>query len=296
MKASVTQRLAIATIFTAAGQAMALDYPATEKHPVSDTFFGTTVAEDYRWLENGKDPAVHEWGVRQMKLTREVLDAMPILPTLRSELKAMYESSPVRYGGMRLSGAFFAMKRQPPKNQPFLVVMKGVGDVKSERVLIDPNTLDKGGTTAIDWYAPSLDGKYVAVSLSKNGSEDGSAHVIDVATGKELADVVPRVQWPTGGGSIAWDAKGAGFYYTRYPQGAERSGEDVNFYQQVYYHKLGTQPSSDTYVIGKEFPRIAETRLQSSRDGRFIIAQVLKQAVEGVTRERQPESRARASS
>jgi len=274
LKAFVTQRLAAAAAAALATAAFALDYPATEKKPVSDTFFGTTVTEDYRWLEDGKDPAVKAWGEAQMKLTRSVLDAMPIRPALAKRLKELYSTSPIRYFEMQQRGLFFAMKRQPPKNQPFLVVMKSAGDRKSERVLLDPNTLDKGGTTAIDWYAASLDGKYVAVSLSKNGSEDGSAHVIDVATGKQLADVVPRVQWPTGGGSLAWDAKGTGFFYTRYPQGKERAPEDMNFYQQVYFHKLGTDPSTDTYVIGKEFPRIAETKLESTRDGKYLLASV----------------------
>ncbi|MFZ3321152.1 MAG: prolyl oligopeptidase family serine peptidase [Usitatibacter sp.] len=274
MKASVTKSLAIGAIAAAATNALALTYPPTEKKPVSDTFFGTTVTEDYRWLENGKDPAVKAWGEAQMKLTRATIDALAIRPALEKRLKELYSTSPVRYYDMQQRGLFFAMKRQPPKNQPFLVVMKAAGDRKSERVLVDPNTLDKGGTTAIDWYVPSLDGKYVAVSLSKNGSEDGSAHVIDVATGKEQGDVVPRVQWPTGGGSVVWDAKGTGFFYTRYPQGKERAADDMNFYQQVYFHKLGAAPSADTYVIGKDFPRIAETRLDSTRDGKYILASV----------------------
>ena len=99
-------------------------------------------------------------------------------------------------------------------------------------------------------------------------------HVFDVRTGKALADVVPRVQYPTGGGSVEWNEKGTGFYYTRYPQGNERAKEDVNFYQQVWFHKLGTPASADSYVIGKEFPRIAETQLQSTLDGRYVLASV----------------------
>src|SRR5579862_3354466 len=167
LKPSVTKRLAMAAFAAAAASAFALDYPATEKKPVSDTFFGQAVTEDYRWLENGKDPAVKAWGEAQMKLTRSQLDALPIRPALQKRLKELYSTSPVRYFDMQQRGSFFAMKRQPPKNQPFLVVMKSAGDRKSERVLLDPNTLDKGGTTAIDWYVPSLDGKYLAVSLSK---------------------------------------------------------------------------------------------------------------------------------
>jgi prolyl oligopeptidase len=262
----------LAASFAFAVAAAPLDYPPAPKKPVADTFFGTTVTDDYRWLEDGKDPAVRAWSQAQMKVTREELDKLPILPRLREELKDLYTNAPPSHGRMTLAGSFFAMKRQPPKNQPFLVVMKSPADAANERVLVDPNAMESG--TTIDWYVPSLDGKYVAVSLSKNGSEDGTAHVFDVATGKETGDLVPRVQWPTGGGSIAWDGKGTGFWYTRYPQGSERSAEDMNFYQQVYFHKLGTPASSDQYAIGKEFPRIAETRLQTTRDGKYTLAQV----------------------
>ena len=262
----------LAASLALAATAAPLDYPPAPKKPVTDTFFGTKVIDDYRWLEDGKDPAVRAWSQAQMKVTREVLDALPILPKLRDELKDLYGNAPPSHFRMVYAGSLFAMKRQPPKNQPFLVVMKDPADAADERVLVDPNAMEKG--TSIDWYVPSLDGKYVAVSLSKNGSEDGTAHIFDVASGKETGDVVPRVQWPTGGGSIAWDATGTGFWYTRYPQGSERSAEDMNFYQQVYFHKLGTPTASDTYVIGKEFPRIAETRLQTTRDGKYTLAQV----------------------
>jgi prolyl oligopeptidase len=200
---------------------------------------------------------------------------MPIRKVLLEQFKDLFGTAPIRYTAFEYrGGAFFAMKRQPPKNQPMLVVMKSAGDVKSERILVDPNQIDAKGTTTIDFYVPSLDAKFVAVSMSENGSEDGTVHVFDTATGKELPDRVPRVSYPTGGGSVAWDDKGTGFFYTRYPQGNERAREDANFYQQVYFHKLGTPASADTYAIGKEFPRIAETELNASRDGRYVLASV----------------------
>jgi prolyl oligopeptidase len=114
----------------------------------------------------------------------------------------------------------------------------------------------------------------VAVSLSEGGSEVGTLHIYETAGGKELPDVIPRVQCPTGGGSVAWDRDGTGFYYTRYPRGREWPPQDLDFYQQVYFHKLGTPAEKDTYALGKDFPRIAETLLQSSDDGRYILASV----------------------
>src|SRR5262249_35010280 len=130
------------------------------------------------------------------------------------------------------------------------------------------------GTTTIDFYVPSLDGKRVAVSLSEGGSEEGTVYVYETATGKKLSDVIPRVNGGTAGGSVAWDAAGPGLYYTRYPRGNERPKKDLDFYQQVYFHKLGTPTAEDTYAIGKDFPRIAETVLQTSHDGRYLLATV----------------------
>ncbi|HUJ00755.1 MAG TPA: prolyl oligopeptidase family serine peptidase [Usitatibacter sp.] len=270
--AAIAAALAMAAAHEA--RADALHYPPTPKKPVTDTYHGIQVVDDYRWLEDGNDPAVKAWSAEETALTHRVLDAEPRRAALVRRFKALLGAEPVRYFEMYRRGAFFAMKRQPPKNQPFLVVMKSAGDVKSERVLVDPNRIDPKGTTAIDFYVPSLDGRYVAVAMSKDGSESGPAVVYDVRTGKRLPDRVPRVEYPTGGGSIEWDAGGSGFYYTRYPQGDERPRQDANFYQQVYFHALGTAASADRYVIGKEFPRIAETQLHATEDGRYLLASV----------------------
>ena len=261
-------------LLATAATAQPLQYPEAPRKRVTDTYHGIEVAEDYRWLEDGKDPAVRKWSLDQLAVTRAYLDALPSRARLQERFATLYRGATVRYYSFAQTRAFFALKRQPPRSQPLLVMMKSAGDIASEKVLLDPLALDAKGTTAIDWFAPSLDGRYVAVALSQGGSEDGSAHVIDTATGKPLADVVPRVQYPTGGGSIAWDSKSAGFFYTRYPQGSERASEDANFYQQVWYHRLGTPASADTYEVGRDFPRIAETALSSTRDGRYLLAAV----------------------
>src|SRR5260221_1586528 len=266
--------LSLAALFAAVASAQSFKYPESPRKAVTDSYHGIPVADDYRWLEDGKDPAVRAWSLAQLEVTRAYLDGLAARPKLKERFAELYRTSPVRYYAFSQHQAFFAMKRQPPRNQPMLVMMKSAGEVASERILVDPNQIDAKGTTAIDWYAASLDARYVAVALSQNGSEDGSAHVIDTRTGKRLADVVPRVQYPTGGGSFAWDAKSTGFYYTRYPQGNERPKDDANFYQQVWFHKLGTPAKADTYVIGKEFPRIAETVLSTTRDGKYVLAAV----------------------
>ncbi|MCI0404615.1 MAG: S9 family peptidase, partial [candidate division Zixibacteria bacterium] len=207
--------------------------------------------------------------------TRAFLDNLPGREQIQKRLKELYASRSSSYFGLQYSrGTLFALKFQPPKEQPFLVTLKSADDPGSEQVVVDPNVLDAKGTTSIDFYSPSLDGKLAAVCLSQGGSEDGTVHIYEVATGKELSDVVPRVNYPTAGGDVAWSSDGSGFYYTRYPQGNERPKEDMNFYQQIWFHKLGTPAGEDVYAIGKEFPRIAEILMETTDDGRYLLATV----------------------
>src|SRR5205823_2329739 len=101
-------------------------------------------------------------------------------------------------------------------------------------------------------------------------------HVVrnEIPTAKAFTDTIAHVQYPTAGGSAAWNADGTGIYYTRFPRQGERPEVDLNFYQQVYFHKLGTPDTDDIYSIGKDFPRIAEVVLEASRDGKYILATV----------------------
>jgi prolyl oligopeptidase len=231
------------------------------------------VTDDYRWLENYSDPAVRAWSDAQNQYARKYLDALPLRTSLYDELKRLYSQPSPRYSALQTRpGALFALKNQPPQEQPMLVLLKSADDLESERVVLDPNQLDPTGGTEIDFFVPSLDAKYVAVSLSKGGSESGDVHVYEVASGKEIEAPIPRVNGGTAGGSVAWNADGSGFYYTRYPRAGERPPEDLTFYQQIYFHRLSTDARQDSYSLGKEFPRIAEIQLRASDDGRYLLA------------------------
>ncbi len=247
--------------------------PVAAKHAVSDTYWGKTVTDDYRWLEDASDPQVTAWSDAQNAFARKHLDAAPHYAELRARIAAIEEHESKDYFALTWRGGqLFALEREPPKQQPFLVVMKSAMAPDQARALVDPNALDPSSATTIDWFVPSLDGKLVAVSLSKNGSEEGTVHVYDVATGKERGEPIPDAHRGTGGGSVAWTAKG--FYYTRYPREGERPREDRDFYQQVYFHTLDAPVAKDTYAIGKDFPRIAEILLSTSDDGRYVLANV----------------------
>src|ERR1700719_843093 len=249
--------------------------PETLKKPVTDEYQGVKVQDDYQWLENDADPAVKTWSDAQNQRTRAYLDKLPDRAAIEKQLTEWYAKTSPSYSALvARPGILFGLKFQPPKQQQMLVTLASADDLKSEKIVIDPNAMDAKGKTAIDWFRPSRDGKYVAVSISEGGSEDGTLHVYETATGKALPDSVQHVQYPTAGGSAAWNGDGTGIYYTRFPRKGERPDTDLNFYQQIYFHELGTADTEDTYSLGKDFPRIAEIKLEASRDGKFILATV----------------------
>jgi len=251
--------------------------PTTPLRPVVDTYHGVAVEDDYRWLEDSGDPEVVRWVAAQNGHTRSLLDAWPGRDVLRRRVTELTVAGSIAYGAVRAAGGkLFAVKRQPPREQTLLVVLSDADHTASEQVIVDPNVLDPSGKTAIDWYVPSFDGDRVAVSLSHAGTESGDVHVFETATGRASGEVVPRVNGGTAGGSLAWSADGTGFFYTRYPRPGERPPDEIGFDVHVYWHALGSDPSSDRYEIGREFPRIAEIRLESSRDGRLTLASVQK--------------------
>jgi prolyl oligopeptidase len=248
--------------------------PATEKKPVAVTFHGTEVVEDYRWLETplADDPAVKAWSDAQNAFARSILDKLAGVEQIRARVTEIMSAETVSYWEVaHRRGKFFAMKNQPPKQQPFLIVTESLSDPAAARALVDPNVIDETGGTAVTWFKPSWDGKLVAVSLAKGGDEVGDVHIFDVATGKQTGEVIPRVNTGTAGGDLAWAPDGSGFYYTRHPREGERPAEDMNFYQQVYFHKLGTPTADDRYELGKDSPRIAETELKlDPKTGRLL--------------------------
>jgi prolyl oligopeptidase len=242
---------------------------------VTDDYHGVTVTDPYRWLEDWDDPAVQAWSEARNQEARNLLSALPGRPDIRAELEELLGAESVSYYQLAARApGLFAMKQQPPRQQPFLVLLTDPQRLDSERVIVDPNSLDPTGGTTIDWYVPSPDGSLVAVSLSVGGSESGDLHVFDVATGARVGEIVPRVQGGTAGGDMAWLADGSGYFYTRYPRDGERAPEDTAFFQQVWFHRLGTAVSEDRYELGRDFPRIAEIRLQLDPSSGRLLATV----------------------
>jgi prolyl oligopeptidase len=249
--------------------------PPAQPDPVTDTVHGVKIEDPYRWLEDPANPKVREWVAAETARTRKALDALPYRAPIRARLASLTKGGSGGWFDFQVAGTtIFAFHADPKHQQPQLLALGLDADPSKARLVLDPEKLDAKGAVAIDWYVPSPDGRFVAASLSRGGSEIGDLHVFSAATGQEIGDVVPRVQSPTGGGSLAWRADGKAFWYTRYP-GAEKPASDRGFFQQLYFHQVGIDSKGDRPILGDGLPRIAEIKLDNRFDRNHVLVSVL---------------------
>jgi prolyl oligopeptidase len=241
------------------------------RRPVTDTFHGVDVTEDYRWLEDASSTETIAWTKAQQQRTRAYFDGIGWRDALRDRVEQLLKAERTTYKRVLAGGStFFALKAQTPRQQPFLVALTDLDDPANERVLVDPDAIDPSGETTIDFFVPSPDGSKVAVSLSEHGSEDGSLHVYDVESGKVIDEPIPHVNLM--GGSVAWRGDSSGFWYTR-------CADPAGFRQQVWLRELGGAPGTRDHLDladGFADEQIAENYLSASADGHWIMDRVQK--------------------
>jgi prolyl oligopeptidase len=231
--------------------AAALPSVPAPQEPVTNSYHAIQVVDHYQRLEEASAPAVREWTRLENERTRAYFARLPFREGIAQQLTQLRGEESARYFGLQeKKGRIFAFRFKPPTQQPTLIRLSSLNAPALWRTVFDPNAQNTNGTTAMDWFVPSPDGRVVAISLSEGGSEQGTLRFFEVDTGRKLADEIPRVQYPTGGGSAAWMADGSGILYTRYPHQGERTETDVNFYQQVWFHRVGTPTTEDHYEIG----------------------------------------------
>ncbi len=243
---------------------MKITYPETRKDSsVVDEYFGTKVADPYRWLEDDQAPEVEAWVKKQNELTFDYLSKIPF----RDEIRARYEevfNYPKVYAPQRAGEYFFYYKNDGLQNQAVIYVQKG--SEGEPEVFIDPNALSKEGTVSINLIGFSDDNKYVAISRQEAGSDWQEIRIMEIATKKELDD---RLQWVKFSGAAWWKD---GFFYSRYPkpkEGEELKGD--NKYHSIFYHKLGTPQSEDELIYrDEENPNIYHFG-NVTEDGRYFI-------------------------
>jgi prolyl oligopeptidase len=185
-------------------------YPPTPKTDVIDVLHGEPVADPYRWLEDGASPETRLWTERQNALTETYLAGIPARARIRRRLEELL-SIGVLGVPLPAGGHYFYLRRDGSQNQPVLYWRSGAQG--SDCIAVDPNELNPAGTTALDWFYPSRDGRLLAYGLSEDGSEQSVLHVLQVVSGQLLQDRISR----TRAASLEWVPDGSGFYYTRYP-------------------------------------------------------------------------------
>ncbi|KPZ64847.1 Prolyl endopeptidase [Pseudoalteromonas sp. P1-16-1b] len=240
-----------------------LDYPETKKGTVVDTYFGETVADPYRWLEDDMSDETAQWVKTQNKLTFSYLEQVPYRDTLKQRLEKLmnYEkiSAPFTEGDYT-----YFYKNNGLQNQYVLYRSKDGGEAE---VFLDPNTFSEDGTTSMSGLSFSEDGSLLAYQISEGGSDWRKIIVIDTETKEQVEQALVDVKFS----GVSWLAND-GFYYSSYdkPEGSELSAKTDQ--HKVYYHKLGQDQGEDTLVFGNT----AEQKhryvgAKATKDGRFLF-------------------------
>lgn len=240
-------------------------YPPAPRGDVIDTYHGTAVPDPYRWLEELDSPATRAWIEAENRVTDAYLAAVPSKGAIQARLTKLWNyakySPPIEQGGR-----YFYRYNSGLQNQPVLYVTTSLSTPATP--LIDPNTLSKEGTTALQSAIPSKDGTRLAYALAEAGSDWITWKVRDVATGQDTSDVVRWSKFS----EAAWTPDGSGFFYGRFPE--PQPGADLkaaNFHQKVYFHKLGTPQDADQLVWKDDAHQDWRADARVSDDSRYLI-------------------------
>lgn len=240
-----------------------INYPETRKTDTIDVYFGTQVADPYRWLEDDNSEETAAWVKAQNDVTNAYLAKIPFRDQVRERLTSMWNYP--RYGvPFKKGGKYFFFKNDGIQNQSVLYIQDSLQ--AEPRVFLDPNKLSEDGTTALGTYSVSKDGKYFAYAISKAGSDWNEIYVMETETGKQLAD---KLEWVKFSG-ISWRENG--FYYSRYDKPAGGGVlSSKNEYMKVYYHVVGDPQEKDVLVYENRNYPLRNYGITATEDGRYLV-------------------------
>lgn len=218
--------------------------PTARIDVVRDTYFGTTIEDPYRWMEDWTSEEARAWLMEQATSTQRLLDRLPERDALFARISELGAVTPELIDLQMAGGRYFYLRREPGANLAQLVVR--VAPDALERVLLDPATIAGEMHTSIDWYKPSRDGRYVAYGISEGGSENSTLHVLEVDSGQQLGDAITRVRFQY----VSWLEDGQSFVYHRYPDPpAHTPPAERRYHTRSYLHRLGDDPEQDQVVF-----------------------------------------------
>jgi prolyl oligopeptidase len=241
-----------------------LAYPKPKTVEQVDDYHGVKVADPYRWLEDTDSADTHAWVEAENKLTFGYLEQIPYRNAIRERMMKLWNferfTVPQQQGGR-----YFYQHNNGLQNQNVLLVAESLN--AESRQLLDPNTLSSDGTVALGGEAFTDDGKLMAYGTAASGSDWQEWHVRDVDTGKDLPDLIKWVKFS----GASWTKDGKGFYYSRYDEPKGTALRDTNYFQKLFYHKLGTPQSEDKLIY--ERPDNKELGFGGSvtNDGHYLV-------------------------
>ncbi len=268
MKRIVPCLLAFALPLLPAVKAAPLTYPDTTKTDHVDDYHGTKVADPYHWLEDANSEQTKAWVEAENKITFGYLRKLPAWESIHQRVSQLwdYEKFGVPH---KEGGRYFFSKNSGVQNQSVIYTAPSLAAEPTE--LLDPNKLSDDGTVALNGYAISKDGKYMAYSLSTSGSDWIEWHVKDVTTGIDLTD---QVKWSKFSGA-SWTPDNKGFFYSRYDAPDEKTQlQTTNYFQKLYYHRLGDPQDKDTLVYERKDQKEWGFGGDVTDDGKFLIIHV----------------------
>jgi len=240
------------------------NYPVARKGDQVDDYHGVKVADPYRWLEDLDSEETRKWVEEQNKLTFGYLAEIPARTTIKERLTKLWNFE--KYGvPFKEGNRYFYTRNSGLQNQS---VLYSVNSLEAQpQVLIDPNTLSADGTVALSGTAVSNDGKFLAYSLSASGSDWQEWKVRDVGTGKDLTDHLKWVKFS----NASWTRDGSGFFYARYDEPKSDSLKATNYFQKLYFHKIGSPQSEDVLVYERPDQKDWLFDGSVSKDGNYLI-------------------------
>lgn len=268
--AATLSTMVLVTAANAQSPAQALKYPETRKSDHTDTYHGTVVADPYRWLEDDSSAETKAWVKAQNAVTDKFLEAMPQRLPVRKIYTELYNFE--RYGlPSKEGGRYFWSRNDGLQQQSVIYMAKSLTDKPA--VAIDPNQFATDGTVALTGMKVSRNGRYAAYGKAVAGSDWQVWQVRDLDTGKDLADKTEWVKFS----SAEWTPDGKGYFYSRYDapkEGAALSG--VNYFQKLYYHRIGTPQSADQLVYENPVEKEWGFGASVTDDGKHVIINVWK--------------------